>query len=181
MILISLGLQRRHRMISNNILILDTETTGLKSDDEIISIGIINHLGEEVFNRRFKPITKRVPDDAIKIHGITNEDLAECDTYADHHDELMNLLYDKDVWCYNSKFDSRLLTQTVYHHDLNIPYSIKWSCAMEYFTNRYNPLAKWTKLSDACKYFNINVSDLKAHDAVNDCVMAHRLMERMGI
>jgi DNA polymerase-3 subunit epsilon len=53
-------------------VILDTETTGLESNAEIIEIAIINIDEHILFNSLIKP-ENPVPADAFDVHGISNE------------------------------------------------------------------------------------------------------------
>jgi len=50
---------------SRDFVILDTETTGLYDDDEIVSIAIINSDGQTLLNQLVKPV-RPIPADAPK-------------------------------------------------------------------------------------------------------------------
>jgi len=65
-----------------DILVLDTETTGLGDHAEIIEIGIINGSGETVMNTLVKPNTA-VPATATAIHGITDDDLLNAPSFTE--------------------------------------------------------------------------------------------------
>ena len=39
-----------------DVLILDTETTGLSYKDEVLQLSIINGAGEKIFNEYIKPV-----------------------------------------------------------------------------------------------------------------------------
>lgn len=56
--------------LDDNRLFIDTETTGLGDDAEIVEICIIDSHGFILLNTLVKP-TKPIPDEAIAIHGIT--------------------------------------------------------------------------------------------------------------
>ncbi len=67
--------QRANQWLDNDYLFIDTETTGLGDDAEIVEICIIDSHGFIMLNTLIKP-TKPIPDEAIAIHGITNEMVA---------------------------------------------------------------------------------------------------------
>jgi len=69
-----------------DILVLDTETTGLGDSAEIIEIGIINGSGEVVMNTLVKPSIS-IPATATAIHGITDDDLLNAPDFEDVSDE----------------------------------------------------------------------------------------------
>ncbi len=94
-----------------DILVLDTETTGLGDDAEIIEIGIINGSGETVMNTLVKP-TITIPSDATAIHGITDDDLLNAPDFSEISDELEGLIQSKILLIYNADYDLRLLRQS---------------------------------------------------------------------
>lgn len=89
---------------------LDTETTGLspESGDRIIEIGCI-----EMVNRRLTGQNKhfyvnperRNSEDAVKIHGLTDDFLADKPVFAAIADELLEYLAGAEVVIHNASFD----------------------------------------------------------------------------
>ena len=62
-----------------NILILDTETTGIEKDDQVIEFGFMVFDGENIvgsYNNRCKP-TKEITFGAMATHHITPEMLED--------------------------------------------------------------------------------------------------------
>ena len=55
---------------------LDTETTGLEKNDEIVEIAVIDKIGNVLINTLIKP-RSLIPDSASSIHHITNEMVKE--------------------------------------------------------------------------------------------------------
>ncbi len=91
-------------------IFLDTETTGLSPDggDRIIEIGCI-----EMVNRRLTGDSKHFylnperpsSEDAIKVHGLTDEFLADKPRFAAVADELLEWLAGAEIVIHNAAFD----------------------------------------------------------------------------
>lgn len=171
-------------ILDENTLILDTETTGLGSDAEICEISIINGLGKVVFNCLIEPINP-IPDEAIKIHGITNEMIKEfrAPKFEEIHTGLALHLAGKTLIIYNKSYDLKMISQV--NKRCNFPEAFfdtladKTICAMRYFSEFRNQ-AKWSKLTDACVYMGIDITQFKAHRALGDCQMTLELIRCMN-
>lgn len=164
-----------------NFYILDTETTGLGNRDEVVQIGIINKNGDIVLDTLVRP-TKPVPREAINIHGISNEMLADAPTFDDVYVTLSARLAGMPLVAYNMDFDWRLLSQTVMNYQLPMFRTGKRHCAMKQYA-QYRGVKgsrgyKWHKLGDAAKYEKITVKD--AHSALGDVIMTLELMKKMA-
>lgn len=93
---------------------LDTETTGLSPEngDRVIEIGCI-----EMVNRRLTGETKHFylnpqrtsSPDAVKVHGLTDEFLADKPLFKAVADELVAFLNGADVIIHNAAFDVAFL------------------------------------------------------------------------
>jgi DNA polymerase-3 subunit epsilon len=97
-------------------IFLDTETTGLspESGDRIIEIGCI-----EMHNRRLTGRSLHVylnPEranhpDAVKIHGLTDEFLADKPLFARVADELLEFVEGAEIIIHNAGFDIGFLNE----------------------------------------------------------------------
>ena len=97
-------------MIDMRQIFLDTETTGLnpESGDRIVEIGCI-----EMVNRRLTGEHKHFylnperkgHEDAIRIHGLSDEFLADKPLFAAVADELLAWLQGAEVIIHNAGFD----------------------------------------------------------------------------
>ena len=59
---------------------LDTETTGLSAEDEIVEITIIDDNGEPLINTLLKPVNHTHWPDAERVHGISPIDIRHAPT-----------------------------------------------------------------------------------------------------
>jgi len=90
---------------------LDTETTGLGNRDEIVEISILDHNGSLLFDSLVCP-TRKIPADAIAIHGITDEMVQGAPQWIEIWPEVQAILQDRELAIYNADFDIRMIQQT---------------------------------------------------------------------
>jgi len=91
-------------------IILDTETTGLSAEngDRIIEIGCVELLHRKLtgHNKHFYLNPERDShEDALKVHGISNEFLRDKPKFAQVADELLDYLADAELIIHNAAFD----------------------------------------------------------------------------
>ena len=97
------------------LAIFDLEATGLNiSKERIVAIAIIK-LHPNGIEERFYSLVNpemHIPDDVIKIHHITNEDVKDAPTFAALASTIETFIGDSDLVGYNSnKFDIPLLAE----------------------------------------------------------------------
>ena len=91
-------------------IFLDTETTGLSPDagDRIIEIGCVEMINRRLSGRNLhfylNPQRSSHPD-AVKIHGLTDEFLADKPLFASVADELLEFVAGADIIIHNASFD----------------------------------------------------------------------------
>ena len=97
-------------------IVLDTETTGLSAEngDRIIEIGCV-----ELFNRKltgqnlhfYVNPERDSHEDALKVHGISNEFLRDKPKFAQIADELLAYLEGAELIIHNAPFDMAFLNK----------------------------------------------------------------------
>ena len=97
-------------------IFLDTETTGLSAEngDRVIEIGCV-----ELFNRKLTGNNKHFylnperdsHEDALKVHGISNEFLRDKPKFEAVADELLDYLRDAEIIIHNAQFDVSFLNK----------------------------------------------------------------------
>src|SRR3989338_5718273 len=97
-------------------IVLDTETTGLSAEngDRIIEIGCVELLGRKLTgnNRHFYLNPGRDShEDALKVHGISNEFLRDKPKFAEVADEILSYLRDAEIIIHNAAFDVSFLNK----------------------------------------------------------------------
>jgi DNA polymerase-3 subunit epsilon len=97
-------------------IVLDTETTGLSAEggDRIIEIGCVELLARKLTgnNKHFYLNPERDShEDALKVHGISNEFLRDKPKFAAVADELMEYLAGAEIIIHNAAFDVAFLNK----------------------------------------------------------------------
>lgn len=97
------------------LISFDLETTGLNvSEDRIIEISCIKLQpdgGRTTLTYRLNP-ERAISPEASAIHGISNEDVAGCPTFADVSDKIVSFMADCDLTGFNiERFDIPMLAQ----------------------------------------------------------------------
>jgi DNA polymerase-3 subunit epsilon len=97
-------------------IVLDTETTGLSAEagDRIIEIGCVELVGRKLTrnNKHYYLNPGRDShEDALKVHGISNEFLRDKPKFAAIADELMEYLRGAEIIIHNAAFDVSFLNK----------------------------------------------------------------------
>lgn len=97
-------------------IVLDTETTGLSAEggDRIIEIGCVELFARKLTgnNKHFYLNPERDShEDALKVHGISNEFLRDKPRFAAVADELMEYLRGAEIIIHNAAFDVGFLNK----------------------------------------------------------------------
>lgn len=95
------------------LIVLDTETTGLSpaAGDRIIEIGCVELLNTrkgEQYHTLLQP-DRDIPADAVRIHGITNEKVADAPRFADIVDPFLEFIGHDMLVIHNATFDMGFL------------------------------------------------------------------------
>ncbi len=162
-------------------VVMDTETTGVGSDDEIIDLAIIDSRGESLFSNLIRPF-KRISEEATRIHGIHDEKLrsgpSRARSFAEYWPEIYRVLKQyRRVISYNAEFDYRLFKQTAKKaglslfmstratqlaSDKGIALPLEWECLMLKYAvyhgapGRFGNFA-WQKLEVACSQLGVEI------------------------
>lgn len=91
-------------------IFLDTETTGLSPDngDRLVEVGCLEMVGRRLTGRNLHfYVNPERPgsEEAIKVHGLTDEFLADKPRFAEIADQLIEYLRGAEVIIHNAPFD----------------------------------------------------------------------------
>ncbi len=97
-----------------NEIFLDTETTGLSFKDghKLVEIACIETKDliptKKVFHKFINP-KRNIPEEAFKVHGLTQEFLSDKDTFDQIADEFLQFIKGKKIIIHNKEFDLSFL------------------------------------------------------------------------
>ena len=154
-------------------IFLDTETTGLSPDsgDRIIEVGCVEMVNRKLTgNNKHFYINPERPnhEDAVKIHGLTDEFLADKPVFAAIADELLEYLEGAEIIIHNAGFDVGFLNAELRRLDrppfADIAGAITDSLLMarEMFPGKSN------SLDALCKRLEVDNSNRTLHGALLD-------------
>lgn len=165
-------------------LILDTETTGLDYDSEIVDIAVIDLDENILLESLVKPVCP-IPEVATIIHGITNKMVENAPSWPEIWPQIKQILSaGKIILIYNDSFDIGMIRSNCERH--NLPFTAFESiCVMqtyaEYVGNysRYRRDFTWISLADAAYEEDIRLIGIGSHRAKSDCIACSRLIHRI--
>ena len=173
-------LERARQVVGLNPIFLDTETTGFGPYDLVIEVGIVDLAGNVLFSGLINP-ERTIPEDAIKVHGITDEMVREAPTMKSAWPEVEAILRDRAIGIYNDEFDFRLMKQSV--ENALLPWNLHRNqtfCMMNMFAawygewNRRANNFKSQKLEFAGNFCGIDLPN--SHHAVDDAKLTAALL-----
>lgn len=104
-------------------IVLDTETTGLNhaTGDRLIEIGCVELVNRRLSGRHlhfYINPERDVPEDAVAIHGLTADFLADKPKFAEVVDEIRDFVQDAELIIHNAAFDLGFLDMEFQLHGL---------------------------------------------------------------
>jgi DNA polymerase-3 subunit epsilon len=178
------AIQEARMLLDTTPIYLDTETTGLHQSAEVIEIGIIDDLGEVLFEQRIRPRGKIDPA-AARLHGITLDMLTSEPTWEQVWPQAEAVLLDKRVGVYNVEFDLRLIKQSnqrtwLRSNLLDSNFFDIMKLYARYFGDwdPYRQSFRYQSLEMAGRQCGIRLPN--SHGAVDDCLLTRALLHHMA-
>ena len=165
-------------------IFLDTETTGLspESGDRIIEIGCVEMVGRRLSGRNlhfYVNPERRSHEDAVKIHGLTDDFLADKPLFASVADELLEYLAGAEIIIHNAGFDVGFLNEEL--RRLGRP---KFATLVDKITDSLSMAremfpGKANSLDALCKRLEVDNSNRSLHGALLDAGLLAEVYIRM--
>src|SRR5881396_1479565 len=163
---------------------LDTETTGLspESGDRIIEIGCVEMLNRRLSGRNlhfYLNPQRRNSEDAVKIHGLTDEFLADKPLFDSIADELLEYLAGAEVIIHNAGFDVGFLNEELKRvgrsrfGEIVTQVTDSLTMAREMFPGKSN------SLDALCKRLEVDNTNRALHGALLDAGLLAEVYIRM--
>ena len=164
------------------IVFLDTETTGLDDNAQVVEIAVVDEDGNVLFESYCRP-TVPVDPGAQAVHGIGSEELAGAPAWPEIFAQVRAVLEGNEVVIFNAEFDTRILAQTAAAHgdpadwvgDLNTHCAMYRAADVYGATNRYGTIS----LVNAAYRAGIQFQG-RAHSAAGDAATTAALWRKMA-
>ena len=167
-------------MVARRPVYLDTETTGLDSESEIVEISLVDSDGAVLVDTLVKPLV-RIPPGATEVHGITNAMVADAPSWKMVWPRVAEAIAKRPVAIYNAAYDLKLMRQTQRAHGLRWnARGAKFFCVMETYAqfygewNAYYGSYRWQKLEEAGRQCRIALPN--SHRALADARLAREVL-----
>ena len=159
-------------------IILDTETTGLdvKDGHRIVEIGCLELddfvLTSKKFHCYLNP-QRKVSEQALKIHGYTDEFLSKQKKFSDIVDKFLEFIKDKKLIIHNAGFDLSHLNNelAILGKDKIVKSNV--IDTLELARNKYP--GSQNSLDALCKRYKIDNSKRVKHTALVDCELLSKV------
>ena len=163
---------------NTDYLIIDTETTGLQKDDEVIELAIIDFTGKEIYHSMYEP-QKDVHWAASKVSKLTKKKLIGSPKFMDEWSRIVELIGNKKLIAHNASFDYQLIKQTLERYDLDkndadkifVGYIDSMDLAKKYISSSNY------KLETLCEI--LGIEDEQKHRATYDCLMVLKMLRAL--
>src|SRR3990172_4406081 len=157
-----------------DVVVFDTETTGLGATAEICQLSAVDIWGNKLFDEMIKPKGPISPE-ATAVHNITEEMVADCKGIRYYWDYFnKQFIHQKLVVGYNVMFDFRMLIQSLNIADPEYA-NTRWMTPamiidlLQVVVLKNNP-TKWPKLTSLALVMGVSLPDPEMfHNSLYDC------------
>ena len=165
----------------NRMVILDTETTGLdpKSGHRIIEIGCIEVIDRQVTDSVYHVYInpqRKIDPGAMKVHGITNEFVADKPLFKDIANEFFEFIKGAELVIHNAPFDVGFM-DAEFARLQDLPKHVNSFCTITdtlAMARKKHPGQK-NNLDALCKRYKIDNSNRELHGALLDSELLARV------
>ena len=159
-------------------IVLDTETTGLSvaKGHRIVEIGCIELKNQIPTNKTFHCYLnpqRKVSEDAIKVHGYTDEFLADKKIFSDVANDFLQFIQNKKLIIHNAEFDISHINNEL--KLIGKPTISKDNVIDTLDIAREKFPGSSISLDALCKRFRIDNSRREFHTALIDCELLSKV------
>ena len=164
-------------------IILDTETTGLdhKRGDRIIEVAcveLINHVSTNNNLQFYCSTTKKISEEAAKVHGLSNNFLDQFPSFAKQSQKLLDFIKNDKLIIHNADFDLGFINNELRLCGIG---SLKNEFIDTVSLARKTLNTRIANLDYLCRKFSIDLSSRKLHGALLDCqLLSEVYIELLG-
>lgn len=169
--------------IEEHPVYIDTETTGLDRNAEVVEISIIDSDGSLLFSSLVKPLTP-IPADVQCIHGITNEMVASAPAWPILWPRVRSFLFGRVIGAYNAPFDLKMMQQSLMRYRLPWRDNLNMLDILPLYSDYqgvWDPARrsmKYFKLEEAGAFFKIPLPN--AHRSAADALLTRAVLHSIA-
>lgn len=156
-------------------IVLDTETTGLEPSKghRIIEIGCVELENRKLTGRHYHQYIqpeRDIEEQAIEVHGITNEFLKDKPTFIQVMDEFIAFVEGAELIIHNAPFDVGFINHELANHGGNKYQAITEYCSVidTLVMARQKHPGQKNNLDALCKRYGVDNSQRDLHGALLD-------------
>ncbi|MBS1104300.1 hypothetical protein JK202_15020 [Gluconobacter sp. Dm-62] len=157
-------------------IILDVETTGISSYDEVIEISVSDLNGDILFYSRIKP-TVKISSGALRLHGVSDEMLKNEPTIRQVLRRLKSIIMDADkIYCWSSDFVIHKLFKTARAMNADprvFTHIQKHAVDLMYVIGKGD---YWPRMDDVAQKHSI-LWDGRRFSSINDCKVISKIIK----
>jgi len=164
-------------------VVLDTETTGLSPDrgHRIVEIGCVEIQDSIVtgrtYHRYFNP-ERDMPDEAFRVHGLSQDFLAGHPTFEQHCEEFLDFISNATLVIHNASFDMKFLNAEL---SLLKKPSLSNSVIDTLAVARKKFPGSPASLDALCRRFQVDTHHRKQHGALLDAQLLTHVYQLMSV
>ena len=165
-------------------IVLDTETTGLRALEgdrlvEVACLELVNRVPTGDHFQRYINPERDMPEEAFKIHGLSEEFLAQHPVFAEIVDDFLDYIGESPLVIHNAEFDLRFINAELARLERPPIESGRATDTIALARRRF-PGAQ-ANLDALCRRFEIDNSSRTLHGALLDCeLLAEVYLELSG-
>lgn len=171
----SLYRSTKSRKLVNDYVVFDLETTGFDcNQNKIIEIGALKYKNNELvdtFNILINP-KEKLESKIIKLTGITDEMLKDCETIETILPKFINFIEDLTLIAHNGSFDLGFIESNI--NKLKLDMIENKNIDTLYLARKYIPESENHKLETLKKKFKLNYG---SHRALEDCYVTNYIYQ----
>ncbi|KXJ32945.1 3'-5' exonuclease [Pseudomonas sp. HUK17] len=191
--------EQARRWLEQDVLVLDTEATGLGEEAQLIEVAVMTLGGRVLLDTLVRP-SIAVPREATLIHGLTDAHLSQAPSFPEVFAQLWPLLQGRTVLAYGMAFDYRLLGHDAQLHGLALPPELeretppvqlvdgtRLHCLMQLYAQFWQEPSLdsrsqdgWRRKSLAMAARQQGIAVQETHRALPDCRLKAALVQALG-
>ncbi|MCH7342322.1 DNA polymerase III subunit epsilon [Pelomonas sp. CA6] len=165
-------------------IFFDTETTGLnpESGDRVVDIGCVEMLNRQLTGRHlhfYLNPERDMPEEAFRVHGLSEEFLADKPKFAEVVDELLDFLKGAELVIHNAAFDVGFINAELKRCGRPLLHEVVSSVLDTLLMARDMFPGKANSLDALCRRLEVDNSNRELHGAVKDAELLAEVYIRL--